>query len=327
MNQNFLRFLVCFLMGTLLLSHAAPAIADTEKPWPLRPITLVVPFPAGGSIDAIGRLLGDRLSKELGQPIIISNRPGTNGSLASDAVARAVPDGYTLILTSIGTHAINPLVNPRVRYDAKRDFTHISMVAQTANVLLASLSFGGKTLEDVVAQDKIKPLNVAITGYGSSNHVAMALFRQTAHLRLNEVVYKGDAVALNDMLNGQVDLMFVNYLAALPHIKANRLRALAVTVAARSELLPDVPTMSEAGFEVAIEAWIGLAAPANLPAPIAERLSSLVRKILLTQDMQERLAAGGASVIPSIPQEATSHIAEEIAKWTKVVRAAQIVSE
>lgn len=321
-NKVMIAFLVCSLLAQSTLSFAG-----TEKTWPTKPINLVVPFPPGGGNDAVGRLLAEKLSRELGQPIIVSNRPGANGSIAANAVAHAAPDGYTLILTSIGTHAINPLINSHVRYDPRRDFTHISMIARTANVLLASPSFSGKTVLDVETQAKNKPLNFAITGYGSSNHAAMALFKQAAHLNLNEILYKGDAVALNDMVGGQVQLMFVNYLAALPHIKAHRLRPLAVTGPFRSELLPDVPTMHEAGFNVVVEAWIGLAGPAKLPAVIVDRLNASINKVLLNPEMQERLASSGTSTVPSTPQEATKFIAQESEKWSRVVKAAKIVVE
>jgi tripartite-type tricarboxylate transporter receptor subunit TctC len=315
------------LAALVLLVQSASIPAGTGKEWPIRPITLVVPFPAGGSIDAIGRLLAAKLSGELGQTIIVHNRPGANGSIASDAVAHATPDGYTLVLTTIGTHAINQLVNRHVRYDAQRDFTHISLIASTANVLLASPSVDGKTLQDIAEQARHKVFNVAITGYGSSNHVAMALFKQNAGLKLNDILYKGDAVALNDMLGGQVELMFVNTMAALPHVKAKRLRALAVTSRTRSELLPDVPTMGEAGFDVVIDAWVGLAGPPGLPTAIVERLNVLTTKVLLGHEMRERLAESGTSPLSSSPQEASAFIVRELDKWAKVIKAAGLAAE
>lgn len=323
MSRYLLRSVVIAFAAWSLLFH----LAFADSVWPTKPITLVVPFPYGGGSDAIGRLLAERLGKEIGQPIIVSNRPGANGSIASDAVMHAKPDGYTLILTSIGTHAINPLVNPHVRYDPCNDFTHISMVARAANVLLASQSFSGSTIQDVAAQSKDKLLNFAITGYGSSNHVALALFEQAAQLQFNHIPYKGDAAAINDMLGDQVHLMFVNYLAALPYIKTNRLRAIAVTGTTRNELLPYVPTLKEAGFDVVVEAWIGLAAPAKLPAAIVKRLNALTNKILQSQEMQERLAASGTTIMTGTSQEASMFIAKEIEKWSKVVKSAKIVAE
>lgn len=322
-----LHCLFRLLAALVLLVQSASLLAATGGEWPIRPITLIVPFPAGGSADAIGRLLAAKLSGELGQAVIVHNRPGANGSVASDAVAHATPDGYTLVLTSIGTHTINQLVNPNVRYDAQRDFTHISLIARANNVLLASPSLDGKTLRDIVEQARHKVLNVAITGYGSSNHVAMALFRQDAGLKLNDILYKGDAVALNDMLGGQVELMFVNTMAALPHVKARRLRALAVTSKTRSELLPDVPTMGEAGFDVVIDAWLGLAGPAGLPTAIVERLNASTAKVLLGNEIRERLAESGTSPLSCSPQEASAFIARELDKWAKVVKAAGIAAE
>lgn len=319
----FLRLLTA--LSLLTLSASVPA--GTGKEWPARPITMVVPFPAGGSTDSIGRLLAARLSEELGQAIIVHNRPGANGSIAFDAVAHAIPDGYTLVLTSIGTHAINQFVNPHVKYDARRDFTHISMIARATNVLLAAPSFDEKTPQDIAEQARHRIFNIGITGYGSSNHVAMALFKQTANLKLNDILYKGDAVALNDMLGGRVELMFVNTMAALPHVKAGRLRALAVTSTTRSEFLPDVPTMSEAGFDVVIDAWIGLAGPPGLPDAVVERLNAAATKVLLSQEMRERLAESGTTSLPSSPQEASAFISHEMDKWAKVIQAAGIVAE
>lgn len=327
MGRCNLHWLLRLLTALVLLFQSASIPAGSGKEWPARPITLIVPFPAGGSTDAIGRLLAARLSGELGQTIIVHNRPGANGSVASDAVAHAPPDGYILLLTSIGTHAINQLVNPHVRYDAQRDFTHISLIARTTNVLLASPSLNGKTLQDIAEQAKHKVVNVAITGYGSSNHIAMAMFELDAGLKFNTILYKGDAVALNDMLGGQVELMFVNTMAALPHVKGKRLRALAVTSRTRSELLPDVPTMDEAGFDVVIDAWVGLAGPPGLPTDIVERLNALTTKILLGHKMRERLAESGTSPLSSSPQQARVFIARELDKWAKVIKAAGITTE
>lgn len=322
-----LRCFLRLLTVMSLLVQPASVFAASGREWPARPITLVVPFPAGGSADAVGRLLAARLGEELEQAVIVHNRPGANGSVASDAVAHASPDGYTLLLTSIGTHAINQLVNPHVKYDARRDFTHISMIARATNVLVVNPSFEGKTLQTIAEQARRAIFNVAITGYGSSNHVAMALFKQTARLKLNDILYKGDAPALNDMLGGQVDMMFVNTMAALPHLKAGKLRALAVTSTTRNELLPDVPTMSEAGFDVVIDAWIGLAGPPGLPNAIVDRLNASATKVLTSQAMRARLAESGTSPLPGSPQEASDFISREIDKWATVIQAAGIVAE
>jgi tripartite-type tricarboxylate transporter receptor subunit TctC len=231
-----------------------------------------------------------------------------------------------LVVSSIGTHAINQLINPNIRYDTRRDFTHIALIARTSNALLASPAFRGRSVMDAIAQAKTNPksINFAITGYGSSGHISMELFKQAANVDLTEVPYKGDSAAINDMLGGQVDLMFVNYAAAIPIVKSGKLRALAVTGASRSALLPDVSTMGELGLDVIVDTWIGLAGPANLPATISARLNRAVNDILSMPEIKDRLAASGTTAIPSTVREATAYVNSEVAKWSQVVKRANI---
>lgn len=314
----------------LLLGSAATALAPAawaQAPYPSKAITVIVPFPAGGQTDLIGRIVSDQLSKRLGQPVVVENRPGVNGSLGSDQVARATADGYTLVVTGPGTHAINQLVNANVKYDARKDFTHIGMITRAGNVLLASPAFKGKSVADVVAMSKANPrsLNFALTGIGSSGHMSMELLKQSAGIDFNAVPYKGDAPAITDLIGGQVDLLFVNATTAGTYVKAGRLRGLAVTSPGRNALLPDLPTMAEAGSSgVVIESWTGLAGPAGLPAPIVERLHRELQSILDLPEVRERFAATGNAAMPGTPADAAGFVAGEVGKWGRVVQAGNI---
>jgi tripartite-type tricarboxylate transporter receptor subunit TctC len=318
------KYLALCVAGLLL---ATPFTGLAQQAYPSKPITLVVPFPPGGQTDIVGRLMADKLSKVLGQPVIVDNRPGVNGSLGSDIVARATPDGYTLIITGPGTHAINQLVNRIVKYDTRKDFTHIAMITRAPSVLLASSSFKGDTVQDVIAQSKARPksLNFALTGIGSSGHMSMEMLKQAAGIEVNAVPYKGDAPAIADMLGGQVDLLFVPSSAAAPQVKGGKLRALAVTGRTRSPLLPEVPTLVESGLSgVVIESWTGLAGPANLPAAVTERLNKAANEILAMPDVKERLAVGGMATMPGSVKDAATFINDEVAKWSEVTKAGNI---
>ncbi|WP_026354581.1 Bug family tripartite tricarboxylate transporter substrate binding protein [Massilia niastensis] len=309
---------------------AAPLAAFAQAAWPSKMITLVVPFPPGGQTDAVGRILAEKLGKELGQTVIVENRPGVNGSLGSDVVARATPDGYTLVVTGPGTHAINQLVNRNVKYDARKDFTHIAMLTRNPNVLLASPGFKGNNVQDVISQSKAHPnsLNFALTGVGSSGHISMELFKQAAGIDFNVVPYKGDAPAITDLIGGQVDLLIVNSAAAVPQIKGGKVRALAVTGKTRSPSLSHVPTMAEAGLPgVVMESWTGIAGPANLPASVSERLNRTVNTILAMPDVKARLAAGAMVTTPGSVKDAATFINEEVEKWSHVVKAGNIKAE
>lgn len=300
---------------------AMPSAVSAHDPWPVRPIRLVVPFPPGGAVDTVGRVIANALGKELGQTVVVDNRPGVNGSLGSDLVARAKPDGYTLVMSSIGTHAINQLINRNIKYDARADFTHIALIAHTSNVLLASPAFGGKTVRDVVARAKADPnaLNIAITGYGSSGHMAAELFMQVAGLDCNVVPYKGDASAISDLIGGEVDLLFDNYMAALSSVKGGRLYALAVTDITRSPLFPGVPTMRELGLDVIINPWMGVAGPANLPPAVAERLNQAFNMILEMPAVKFQFALSGLVTMPVTLTEAAAYVDAEVERWSRVV--------
>lgn len=315
---------------TLVAAAAAAPAVLAQAAYPAKAISVIVPFPPGGQTDVIGRLVCDQLSRRLGQPVIVENRPGVNGSLGSEQVARAAADGYTLVVTGPGTHAINQLVNPNVKYDARKDFAHIAMITRAGNVLLASPAFKGNSVADVVALSKANPrsINFALTGIGSSGHMSMELLKQAAGIDFNAVPYKGDAPAITDLIGGQVDLLFVNATSAGAQVRGGKLRGLAVTSPERNALLPDLPTMAEAGQpEVVAQSWTGLAGPAGLPAAVVERLNREVQAILQLPEVRERFAATGNSAVPGSPADAQRFIDNEVAKWSKVVQAGNIKIE
>ena len=318
-------------MARLLAAALAPASmlapAQSQAAWPIRPITLVIPFPPGGQTDVVGRLVGERLSQRLGQPVVVENRPGVNGSLASEAVARARADGYTLVIGGPGTHAINQLVNPNVKYDARRDFTHIAMLGRVPMLLLASPRLKVASVADVVALAQASPgtVNVALTGIGSSSHVTTELLRQAAGVSFNNVPYKGDVPAMTDVMGGQADLLFVPATSAVGFAQAGKLRALAVAGERRLAALPDVPTMAEAGQpQVVNYSWTSLAGPPGMPADVVERLNQACQSLLAEPEVVARLTAMSNEPTPGTPAQAASFIAAEVARWSEVVRKGNI---
>ena len=303
---------------------AALAPQAQAQAYPRQPVSLVVPFPAGGPTDAMARLLAQKLGERLGQQVVVDNRGGAGGTLAAEAVARAKPDGHTLFFGTTGTLAINPSLYPKLRYDPVKDFAPVSLMATTMNVLVVHPGVQAQSLGDLVKLAQAKPgdMTYASAGNGSSNHLSGELFKARAGIQLTHVPYKGSAPALVDLFGGRVSMMFDTVAQQAPHIAAGKVRALAVTGAKRSPLLPGVPTAQEAGlkdFDVTI--WFGVLAPAATPAPVVDRLNREIVAVMSTDEMRQRMQAEGAEARPTTPAEFATLIQRDIAKWAPVVKA------
>lgn len=318
MCKNWLGALAaCALMMNGL---ALTARADT---YPSKPIQLVVGYAAGGSTDVIARIVGQHLSEALRQPVVIENRSGGGGTIAAAQVARSAPDGHTIFMSTIA-NTINTSLHSKLPFDFATDFAPISLVATVPNVLVLNPAVPATTLKDFIALAKSKPgeINFASSGAGSSIHLSGELFNTLAQVRLVHVPYKGSALAVTDLMSGQVQSMFDNLSSSLPHIKAGKLRPLAVTSARRSVAAPDIPTMAEAGLpEFEVTSWFALVAPAKTPKAIVARLNNEVRRILEQPGVKARLAELGADVAPSTPEALAELITSETAKWAGVVNA------
>ncbi|HWX46984.1 MAG TPA: tripartite tricarboxylate transporter substrate binding protein [Roseomonas sp.] len=320
--------------GLLALTSALAGLAirpgsASAQTWPSRPITFVVPFPPGGTSDTMGRMLVQELTKALGQPVVVDNRAGANGIIGSAAVARAPADGTTLLLSGIGSHAINAGLYRSMPYDPVKDFTHISLIASGPNGIAVNPDFPARTLADLVALAKRDPgkLSYASSGTGSSGNLTMELFKQKAGLSIVHIPYRGGAPATTDVLGGQVPILITNADAILPFSKEGQLRMLAVSSAERNALFPDVPTIIESGFpDVVAVSWTGLSAPPNLPTLITTRLQTEVAKAV-NGPLKEKLLALGLAPGGNSSEDYTSFVAAETAKWKAVAASAGIVPE
>ncbi len=311
-----------FLALPLLLCTAG-AHAQGAVDFPARPIRLVVPFPPGGATDIAARLLGERMTADWKQPVTVDNRPGAGGNIGADAVAKAAPDGYTLIMGVTGSHAINTSLYARMPYDPVKDFEAISQVAVVPNVVVVHPSVPAQTLQDLVALAKKEPgrLNYASLGSGTAAHLTMEMFKATAGIDITHIPYKGSSPAVADLIAGQVQTMIDGLPSALPHVKAGKLRALAVTSAKRSGAAPDLPTIAETYPGFSADAWSGLFAPKGTPKPIVDKLALETQRILKLPEVQKRLADLGAEPVGSTPAEFSEHVKREIDKWARVVKA------
>ncbi len=301
------------------------ALAGTaHAQYPTKPIKMIVPFPAGGTTDILARAVAADLQKSLGQAVFVENKAGAGGNIGSDAVAKSPADGYTLLMGTVGTHAINVSLYPKMPYDAVKDFAPVSLVAGVPNVLVAAPSFPINSVKDLVDAAKKAPDKVtfASSGSGTSIHLSGELFKQLAGVQMTHVPYKGSSAALPDVISGQVNVMFDNAPSVIQHIRGGKLKAIAVTSDKRSPALPGVPTIAESGLP-AFEAssWFGVLAPAGTPKDIVDKLSAAIAKSLQTADMKERLAGQGAVAVGNTPEQFAAHIKAEIDKWAKVVKA------
>lgn len=312
------------LFAALLLCLAGASLAQD---YPSRPVRWVSPWPPGGANDIFSRAIAQKLQEAFGQPVVVDNRPGAAGAIGTEHVAKSPADGYVLTLGSSPTHAIAPSLNPALPYDPLRDFTAVTLVAVVPNVLVVNPSLPAKTVRELVALAKAKPgsLNFGSAGNGTSQHLSAELFKVMAGVDMVHVPYKGTAPALADLLAGQVQLAFDNIPALLPHIQSGKLRALAVTPAARSQALPDLPTVAEAGlpgYDASV--WFGVFAPSGTPRPVIQRLHTEIARALSAPDLKARMASMGAEVSGLGPDEFRDFWRREIPKWADVVKAANI---
>jgi len=307
-------------MKRLLVLALAAGFASltSAQPYPTKPIKLVAPSTPGDAPDVIARLVADKLSTALGQQVVVENRPGAGGVVGSDYVAKAVPDGYTLIMGNAGSHGINAAVYSKLPYDIQRDFAPVSQVAVAPNVMVINPSVPASTLAEFIAYAKANPgkLSYASGGNGSSAHMSMELFKSMSGIDIQHVPYKGSSPALTDVVSGQVVAFIGNMPPTVPLIKAGKLRAIAVTTKSRSALMPELPTITEAGlpgFETV--AWFGVLAPAGTPPEVVNRLSAEIAKIAKSPEIREKLVAMGAEPVGSTPEEFKAVIDRDIAKW------------
>jgi len=321
MRQRLLRA-TTLLVGIAGLALALAAGAQAPA-YPTKPIRLVVPFPPGGATDLIARAVAQKLAEAWGASVVVDNRPGAGGNIGTELVARSAPDGYTLEMGTVGTHAINPSLYAKIPYDHIKDFAPVILVAGVPNVLEVNPSVPVQTVQELIAYAKANPgkLNFASSGAGTSIHLSGELFKVMAGVQMTHVPYKGSGPALQDLLGGQVQLMFDNLPPSLPQIKAGKLRALAVTSSVRAPALPEVPTIAESGlpgFEAS--SWFGILAPAGTPPAIVAKVNAEVSKWLASPEGKEKLAGIGANAAGGSPEDFTRHIQAETAKWAKVVK-------
>jgi tripartite-type tricarboxylate transporter receptor subunit TctC len=309
-----------FLAFVLMLVISASAFAQT---YPAKPIKIVVPFPAGGIADLYGRVIGARLSDGWGQPVMVENRTGAGGNIGADAVAKSAPDGYTLVMGTFGTHAVNVSLFSSMPYDPVRDFTPIVLVLEAEGLLVVHPSVPAQSVLDLIAYARAHPgrLTFASAGMGTASHLAGELFKSMARVEMTHVPYKGNVPAITDLLAGQTSLLFGTMPTVLPHAKGGKLRALATIGSVRSAAAPELPIVAEAlpGFEV--NNWIGLFGPAGTPIDIVRRWNVEVNKIMQGADIKQRLLTEGARFAPNKPEEFGAFVQSEIAKWAPVVKA------
>lgn len=327
MNRR--RPLVASLFAAVLAATLALPVA-AAPPYPVKPVKIVVPYPPGGSADLIGRMLADKLSKSLGQTVIVENKGGATGMIGSEFVARAEPDGYTLLIAIADTHAINPAVIARLAYDPVQDFAPVALLATQPFVLAVGPSTPAKNVAEYVAAAKARPgaITYASNGTGGLQHLAMELFGSAAGIRTLHVPYKGAAPALSDVMGGQVDSLFISLQGAGGNLKSGKLHALAITSSARLATSPDIPTFAESGYpKFQMQQWYGLLAPKGTPTGIVDKLSQEAKAAMNAPDVADKLRANGTEPVGSTPQQFQTFLAGEIAQWAAVAKANNIRAE
>jgi hypothetical protein len=309
------------------LTLGLPALA--QAPYPSRPIKWIVPFAPGGSGDLIARVMAERMSQALGQPVLIDNRGGNGSVLGTEMGARAVPDGYTWVLSNGAAITTGPLMGQNISYKPLEDFVHIALIGSFANALIVRHDHPAKSVQDLLALARDKPgkLSYGSAGVGSAGHLTGELLKQLSKIQMVHVPYKGSGPALNDLLGGQIDLMFNALIASAPHIRAGRVRALALTSAERDRDFPQVPTLAEAVPGAVGDAWFGLSVPARTPPAVIERLRTEMARVLNAPETRNKLAEMGMNTLNLGPKEFQDFLGQEIRKWGPVIRSAQIKVE
>lgn len=319
------RYLLTVLFGLsgLLLSGGAVAQA-----YPVKPVRLVVPFPAGGATDVLARTISLKAAEKLGQQIVIDNRPGAGGTIGSDHVAKSAPDGYTLLIATGSTHSIGPIINPKIPYSVERDFAPVVYVAKTSSVLVVPGSLPVKNLAEFIALAKSKPgqLNYGSSGNGTNSHLSGELFKAQAGVFITHIPYRGTGLVFTDMMSGQVHMLMDNYVTAQSNIKDGKLRVLGVTSPQRLPFLPDVPTLDEQGLKgFDVSNWFGIYAPKGTPSDLVTRVNNAFNQALQEPDMQKRLAALGATPTGSTPDQMGAMVAADKVRWSKLIRERKLI--
>ena len=318
----FHKLLAC---TALALTMAAPACAA----WPEKPVTLIVPWAPGGSTDILARMLSEHLTKSLGQPFIVENKAGASGNIGSNMVAKAKPDGYTLLVGSMSTHAMNQALYTAMPFNGVEDFTPISLLAYVTNTMVTHPSVPANSVKEFIAYCKANPgrINYASAGPGSTNHLSAALFEKATGCKMTHVPYKGGAPAVLDTVGGQTQLLFSAGTQTLPHVKAGKLKLLAVTESKRSPLLPNVPTVAETvpGYELAV--WYGFFAPKGLPADIGARLNTEINRIMASPEVREKMGAIGVEVTQSTPEAFGKTLRQDADKYSRLIKELNIQPE
>jgi tripartite-type tricarboxylate transporter receptor subunit TctC len=308
-------------LAALLVAVAPFALADD---YPSKPIHFIVPYPAGGPLDTVARLLGQKVAESVHQPVVVENRPGAGGNIGADAVAKSAPDGYTILMGAVATHAINPTLYSNIPYDPVKDFAPVTEVAWTPNVLVVNPGLPVHDVKEFIVYAKAHPgeLNFGSGSTGSAGHLAGELFKTMAGVKMVHVPYKGAGPAMQDLIGGQIQLMFDNLASSLGQIRAGKVRALAVTTAKRSSLAPELPTIAESGLPgFDISTWFGIFAPGGTPRPIVDRLHDAFVKALDAPDVQATMKKMGAEPVGNTPEQFAAFIQSEAKKYARVIKA------
>ena len=318
------------VIPALALFAVTAVAAAAEPPYPVRPVRFIVPFAPGGSTDTLARTLAQRLSDAFGQQVVVDNRSGGNGNIGTELVARALPDGHTIVLGYIANLGIGPSLYAKLPYDPVRDFAPVTQLAAAPNILVAHPSVPVKSVRELIAYAKANPqkVNYASAAVASLGHLAGELLNSSAGIHMQHVPYKGSGQAVIDLLAGQIQVMFSGMSSVMPHIKANKLRPLAVTGAQRSPAAPEVPTIAESGYPgFEASAWYGVLAPAGTPKAIVARLNAEILRVLKIPEVKERLENVGFEIVGGTPEAFAQYIRSEIEKWARVVKASGIKAE